>query len=552
MVAQVVDLWANRQRAARSALGWRAQERAELARAAAVLQGRLGPLETAHGLTDQFEPWAVLFEAETGEVLAHFARIDGRFVACLPQHGVMLDDVELRRAIDRTLAVGSGSALAPDADPAQDGQRTAKVVALFAQGPRALAALLIAPALFEAFVREVRAAEAGQPAPVINTRSETAGDTEPGLGDDEGPACFAVRSTETAEDRLFIGTLPPSALIPSRGGKVVNPVVPVVTAPAAAAMPMPTNFVEAIAVMAALGAERVFGSGDEASAQSDAEIDPTLVDWLSPWFGPRDLESPTPIGTTGEGRDGDPLIPFGEAPAQPTDGASPAAVDGDQAPRGLASVPASAGASGVPTDFATTGGEATGAAFRLGVIEADMATASASNVVLGAAGNEQLVGLNAQMAPAGLDVAVSAPSSPTTALTAQLDAGFYTMVESTITLTVIDSLMVWRVQSPIERYVWQAPADYDHFEFTGMGASLATVDEGFHDPGIDIVIATDVHIETETNAIVRHLPDQIVNPGLGTSATDDGMTVSGQYTGTHSPSPGLMSLYADLDPLWLA
>jgi len=41
-------------------------------------------VETDSGVTDEGEPWFVFFDPESGEVIAHFARISGKYVACAP------------------------------------------------------------------------------------------------------------------------------------------------------------------------------------------------------------------------------------------------------------------------------------------------------------------------------------------------------------------------------------------------------------------------------------------------------------------------------------
>jgi len=42
------------------------------------------PVEADSGVTDEGEPWFGFFDAESGQVVAHFARISGRYVACAP------------------------------------------------------------------------------------------------------------------------------------------------------------------------------------------------------------------------------------------------------------------------------------------------------------------------------------------------------------------------------------------------------------------------------------------------------------------------------------
>jgi len=40
--------------------------------------------ETDHGVTDEGDPWFVFCEPDSGEIIAHFARIAGKYVMCVP------------------------------------------------------------------------------------------------------------------------------------------------------------------------------------------------------------------------------------------------------------------------------------------------------------------------------------------------------------------------------------------------------------------------------------------------------------------------------------
>ena len=41
-------------------------------------------VETDSGVTDEGEPWFAFFDIDSGEVVAHFARISGTYVVCAP------------------------------------------------------------------------------------------------------------------------------------------------------------------------------------------------------------------------------------------------------------------------------------------------------------------------------------------------------------------------------------------------------------------------------------------------------------------------------------
>lgn len=58
-------------------------------------------VETDSGVTDEGEPWFVLCDTDSGEVVAHFARIDGEYIACArflngPLKGRVLSDLVAR------------------------------------------------------------------------------------------------------------------------------------------------------------------------------------------------------------------------------------------------------------------------------------------------------------------------------------------------------------------------------------------------------------------------------------------------------------------------
>jgi len=63
---------------------WSKKELGYLERAAHFVR-KLGiSVETDYGVTDEGEPWFVICDAGSDEVLAHFCRIRGRYIACAP------------------------------------------------------------------------------------------------------------------------------------------------------------------------------------------------------------------------------------------------------------------------------------------------------------------------------------------------------------------------------------------------------------------------------------------------------------------------------------
>jgi hypothetical protein len=66
---------------------WSPQELAEFYRVeAALIQSGIS-LHSDRGVTDEGDPWFVFCRAEDGEIIVHFARIDGRYVISAPAYG---------------------------------------------------------------------------------------------------------------------------------------------------------------------------------------------------------------------------------------------------------------------------------------------------------------------------------------------------------------------------------------------------------------------------------------------------------------------------------
>jgi hypothetical protein len=68
----------------RSRTDWSKEEIAYLERAAHFVRKLGVSVETDHGVTDEGEPWFVICDASSDEVLVHFCRIRRRYVACAP------------------------------------------------------------------------------------------------------------------------------------------------------------------------------------------------------------------------------------------------------------------------------------------------------------------------------------------------------------------------------------------------------------------------------------------------------------------------------------
>jgi hypothetical protein len=68
----------------RAQQGWSKQELAHFHRIVDVLWEARLCVETDSGVTDEGELWFVFCDADSGEVVTHFARISGMYVVCAP------------------------------------------------------------------------------------------------------------------------------------------------------------------------------------------------------------------------------------------------------------------------------------------------------------------------------------------------------------------------------------------------------------------------------------------------------------------------------------
>jgi len=92
--------------------GWSKRELDHFQRAANILLDAGMPVETDAGVSDEGDPWFVFCDAESGDVLAHFAKLHGTFVVSAPllrraiTGRVFADLIEtfLDRGIDSELA----------------------------------------------------------------------------------------------------------------------------------------------------------------------------------------------------------------------------------------------------------------------------------------------------------------------------------------------------------------------------------------------------------------------------------------------------------------
>ena len=83
--------------------GWSDNELTHIHRAAKILWNGGLCLEADYGITDDGEPWCVFCDADSDDVLVHFARIGGQYIACTPFHNGGLKGRVFRDVIDRFL-----------------------------------------------------------------------------------------------------------------------------------------------------------------------------------------------------------------------------------------------------------------------------------------------------------------------------------------------------------------------------------------------------------------------------------------------------------------
>jgi len=83
--------------------GWPRGDLARLYRVARVLRRCGIALETESGVSDEGEPWFVLCHAESADVIAHFARIGGTYIVCIPFLNNLLSGRTMRSLVGRFL-----------------------------------------------------------------------------------------------------------------------------------------------------------------------------------------------------------------------------------------------------------------------------------------------------------------------------------------------------------------------------------------------------------------------------------------------------------------
>jgi len=82
---------------------WTNLEQAEFVRAAALLRHSGLRIVCERGLSDEGDPWTIFLREDTGDVIAHIARIDGRIFATSTASGDVLAGPNLRDVMDKVV-----------------------------------------------------------------------------------------------------------------------------------------------------------------------------------------------------------------------------------------------------------------------------------------------------------------------------------------------------------------------------------------------------------------------------------------------------------------
>lgn len=147
MAAQVLSFFQRSPRYAPQPADWTQQELAEFYRVESALIRAGIRVGTDRGLSDENEPWFVFYRSDDGEVVIHFARIDGEYLIAGPAYE------EIARGFDFTALVRNLVARHPLIRRSENGGN-------LSVHPAALLVAVVGTAFFK--TGEARAAETGQ------------------------------------------------------------------------------------------------------------------------------------------------------------------------------------------------------------------------------------------------------------------------------------------------------------------------------------------------------------------------------------------------------
>jgi hypothetical protein len=146
MAAQVLSFFQRSPRYAPAPADWSQQELAEFYRVESALIRAGVRVGTDRGLSDENEPWFVFYRSDDGEVVIHFARIDGEYMIAGPAYE------EIARGFDFTALVRNLVARHPLIRKTDNGSN-------LSIHPAALLVAVVGTAFFK--TGEARAAESG-------------------------------------------------------------------------------------------------------------------------------------------------------------------------------------------------------------------------------------------------------------------------------------------------------------------------------------------------------------------------------------------------------
>lgn len=146
MAAQVLSFFQRSPRYAPAPADWGQQELAEFYRVEAALIRAGIRVGTDRGLSDENEPWFIFYRSDDGEVVIHFARIDGEYIIAGPAYE------EIARGLDFSALVKNMVERHPLVRRKQQGDN-------ISLHPAALLVAIVGTAFFK--TGEARAAETG-------------------------------------------------------------------------------------------------------------------------------------------------------------------------------------------------------------------------------------------------------------------------------------------------------------------------------------------------------------------------------------------------------
>lgn len=189
MAAQVLSFFQRSPRYAPAPADWSQQELAEFYRVESALIRAGIRVGTDRGLSDENEPWFIFYRSDDGEVVLHFARIDGEYLIAGPAYE------EIARGFDFSTLVRNMVARHPLIRRSDSGSN-------LSIHPAALLVAVVGTAFFK--TGEVRAAETG----ATNAQSGHAPATRPvllssssnaGLTGGVAPMAFQQQASESVQ-----------------------------------------------------------------------------------------------------------------------------------------------------------------------------------------------------------------------------------------------------------------------------------------------------------------------------------------------------------------